>query len=356
MRSMIPMQRHSTRTSSARQGFTLAELIVAMVLFSLVGGGILTVVMRQQRFYRSTAEIIQQQGQLRQGGNVLPLDLRMVSTSDTLVNGVGSANNADIYSRNDWSLEFRRTFGSSLVCAMRTAGTTDTIMLYPKALDDVAAVSSWGIAPVEGDSILILDDWTTVGPGDDRWRAYEVKSVTPVKGINGCPWKGKTPGDNTPLLALSDTVRFSYEVALATNTNIGNPTAAGQPVTIIVGAPVRFFRRVRYEIYQAGDTSWYLGYSDCLRTYGTWNGCSEVTPVAGPYKPYTGVASENGIVFSYYGANGNLLTSGDPSRLISRVDVLMRSQTRNQVTRTGSGPTEHYRDSLLFSIGIRNRR
>jgi prepilin-type N-terminal cleavage/methylation domain-containing protein len=350
------MQRHSTRTRSARQGFTLAELIVAMVLFSLVGGGILTVVMRQQRFYRSTSEIIQQQGQLRQGGNVLPLDLRMVSTSDTLVNGAGSANNADIYSRNDWSLEFRRTFGSSLVCAMRTAGTTDTIMLYPKALDDVAAVSSWGLPPVEGDSILILDDWTTVGPGDDRWRAYEVKSVTPVKGIKGCPWKGKTAGDNTPLLALSDTVRLSYEVALATNTNIGNPSAAGQPVTIIVGAPVRLFRRVRYEIYQAGDTSWYLGYSDCLKSYGTWNGCSEVTPVAGPYKPYTGATTENGIVFSYYDANGNELAPGDPSRLISRVDVLMRSQTRNQVTRTGSGPTEHYQDSLLFSIGIRNRR
>jgi hypothetical protein len=239
---------------------------------------------------------------------------------------------------------------------MRTAGTTDTIMLYPKALDDVAAVSSWGLAPVEGDSILVLDDWTTVGPGDDRWRAYEVKSVTAVKGIKGCPWKGKTAGDNTPLLALSDTVRLSYEIALATNTNIGNPSMAGQPVTIIVGAPVRFFRRVRYEIYQAPDTAWYLGYSDCLKTYGTWNGCSEVTPVAGPYRPYTGVASENGIVFRYYNATGAELAPTDPSRLVSRIEVLMRAQTQNLVSRTGSTPTEKYSDSLLFSIGIRNRR
>lgn len=348
---MIPTQRHSTRapSASARKGFTLAELIVAMVLFSLVGGGILTVVMRQQRFYRSTAEIIQQQGQLRQGGSVLPLDLRMVSTSDTLVNSVGTANNADIYSRNDWSLEFRRTFGSSLICAMRTATATDTIVLYPKVLDDVAAVSSWGIAPVEGDSVLILDDWTMLGPGDDRWRAYEVKSVTAVKGIKGCPWKGKTAGDNTPLLNLSDTARFSYEIALGgTNANLSG--------SIINGAPVRFFRRVRYEIYQAGDTSWYLGYSDCLKTYGTWNGCSEVTPVAGPYRPHTGITSENGIVFSYYDANGAALASTAQSRLIARVNVLMRSQTRSLVSRTGGMPTEHYRDSLLFSIGIRNRR
>jgi prepilin-type N-terminal cleavage/methylation domain-containing protein len=352
---MFPMRRRSMRAHSARRGlprakrrgFTLAELVVALLLFSLVGGGILTVVMRQQRFYRSTAEIIQQQGQLRQGANVLPLDLRMVSTSDTLVNEPGTANNADIYERTDWSLEFRRTFGSSLICAMRTGTNVDTIMLYPKALDDSTVVSSWGIPPVEGDSLVILDDWTMVGPGDDRWRGYEVKSVTPVKGNKGCPWK--TAGDNRPLLAAGDTVRFSYEIALGGD----NPDLSG---SIIIGAPIRVFRRVRYEIYQAGDTAWYLGYSDCLKTYGTWNGCSEVTPVAGPYRPYTGVPSENGIVFRYYQTNGTELASTDASRLISRVDVLMRTQTQNLVTRSGSAPTERYSDSLLFSIGIRNRR
>jgi prepilin-type N-terminal cleavage/methylation domain-containing protein len=350
IRSMIRLgsfRRASAQAHASRRGFTLAELVVALLLFSLVGGGILTIVMRQQRFYRSTAEIIKQQGQLRQGGSVLPLDLRMVSTSDTLVNSGGTAFNADFYSRNDWSLEFRRTFGSSLICAKRTATAVDTIIVYPKSLDAVAAVSSWGIPPVEGDSILILDDWTTVGPGDDRWRAYEIKSVTPVTGIKGCPWKGKTAGDNTPLLALADTVRPSYEIAL-TNGNLSP--------TVIVGAPVRVFRRVRYEIYQAGDQQWYLGYSDCLKTYDTWNQCSEVTPVSGPYQPYTGISTENGIVFAYYDAAGNELASTDQSRLISRVNVLMRSQTQNLVTRTGAGAGEHYRDSLMFSIGIRNRR
>jgi hypothetical protein len=264
--------------------------------------------------------------------------------------------NADIYSKNDWSIEFRRTFGSSLICAKRTATTTDTIMLYPKSLDAVAAVSSWGIPPVEGDSILILDDWTMVGPGDDRWKAYEVKSVTPVTGNKGCPWKiadtdpvepGDQP-DGTSLLFPSDTVRPSYEIALG---GTGNKDLSK---TIIIGAPVRFFRRVRYEIYQAADNQWYLGYSDCLPA--RLPPCTEATPVSGPYSPYTGISTENGLTFAYYDSLGNKLAITAEPRLISRIDVVMRSATANNVTRTGSGAGEQYRDSLLLSIGIRNRR
>jgi prepilin-type N-terminal cleavage/methylation domain-containing protein len=347
-RSLTPQRAAPAR--QPRRGFTLGELVVALLLFSLVAGGILSVVMRQQRFYRSTADVIKQQGQLRQGASVLPLDLRMVSTSDTLVNSASTKYNADIYTKNDWSIEFRRIFGSSLICAKRTVMPKDTITIYPRTLTAIDAVSSWALPPVAGDSVLILDDWTMVGPGDDRWRAYEVLAVTPVTGINGCPWKGKTAGDNTPLLQLADTSRQSFKVALKiAATDSLSPT-------IIVGAPVRFFRRVRYEIYSAPDQLWYLGYSDCLRTYTTANQCSDVTPVAGPYAPYTGISSENGLVFAYYDSLGNALATTAQPRLISRVDVVMRSQTQNNVTRTGAGVGEIRRDSLVLSIGIRNRR
>jgi prepilin-type N-terminal cleavage/methylation domain-containing protein len=339
-----------------RRGFTLAELVVALLLFSLIGGTIMTFVMRQQRFYRSTADIIQLQGQLRQGASLLPLDLRMVSTSDTLVNSAATRFNADIYSKNDWSIEFRRGFGSSLICARRTTAPLDTLTLYPKATDSTAALSSWGIAPAVGDSVLILDERSLLGQGDDRWVAYEVRALTPVTGIRGCPWKGQiadldpvTAGnqpDLSPLLYPADTVRQSFKLALD----------RAVPTTVMVGAPVRFFRRVRYEIYQAGDQQWYLGYSDCLRTYGTWNDCSEVTPVSGPYAPYTGATSENGIVLAYYDSLGNPLASTAQARLISRVDLVIRGQTSRNVTRTGAGAGEVYRDSLVLSVGIRNRR
>ena len=327
-----------------RAGFTLGELIVALFLFSLIGGGILTLVMRQQRFYRSTAEVIKQQGQLRQGASILPLDLRMVSTSDTLVNANATRYNADIYTKNDWSIEFRRIFGSSLICRKRTNAPLDTITLYPKGLGLVDAITSWSATPQVGDSVLVLDDWTMVGPGDDRWRAYEVRAVTAVKGTNGCPWK--VVGDSTSLLFATDTANFSYKIALGGDLS----------QTVIVGAPVRFFRRARYEIYQAPDQLWYLGYSDCLSTYMTWNKCSEVTPVSGPYRAYTGSTSENGLVFAYYDSLGNPLANTAQARLISRVGVVMRAETQTAVSRTGTDAGSAHRDSLVFSIGIRNRR
>jgi prepilin-type N-terminal cleavage/methylation domain-containing protein len=334
----------------ARRGFTLAELVVALMLFSMLAGGILTVVMRQQRFYRSAADIIKVKSQLREGTAVLPLDLRGISTSDTLSNSGGTALNADIYSRSDYALEFRRTFGGSLICRLRTVLPYDTITIYPKSTGRVAAITSWAATPEAGDSLLVLDDYTMVGHGDDRWVAYEVKAVTPVTGGKGCPWKtpatnsgpSTTPADSTSLLYASDTTRTSYKITLDRNIS----------QTVIIGAPVRFFRRARYEIFQAGDNQFYLGYSDCLRTYA--NTCSDVTPVAGPYSAYTGVTSENGLVFAYYDSLGNALASTDPSRKVARVDVIMRSNLDN-ASKTGTG-TSSYRDSTVFSIGVRNRR
>ena len=336
-------RRATSPARTRRSGFTLAELVVALMLFGMIGGAILSVVMRQQRFYRSSADIIRLQGQLRQGTSILPADLRAISTSDTLVNSAATRFNGDIYGRGDWFLEFRRTFGSSLICAKRPAAPLDTIWLYPKSTGAIAALTSWTNTPQTGDSVLVLDDWTMLGPGDDRWQAYEVLDVTPVTGAKGCPWKGQTAGDSTSAMFLSDTGRTSYKVTLKT------PLSK----TILVGAPVRFFRRARYELYQAPDTLWYLGYSDCLRTYATE--CSDVTPVAGPYRPYTGVASENGLVFAYYDSLGNALDATAESRRVARIDVLMRSQIEN-VTRTGAGSGSTYADSTLFSIAVRNRR
>jgi hypothetical protein len=322
-------------------------MLIAFVLFSLVGGGILMLVTRQQRFYRSTAEVIKVQGQLRQGGSMVPLDLRGISTADTTANTLaGTKYNTDIYARNETSIDFRRIFGGSAICSKPAL---NTIMVYPTALDSVPVLTAWAFTPVVGDSLVVLDEGRMMSGDDDVWRVYEVRTVAAAKGNKGCPWKvastsltSWTTGaaDSALLLYASDTVRNSYRIGLDQNL----------AANVRVGAPLRFFRRVRYQSYVAADGNTYLGYSDCLKTYATASLCSDPTPVAGPYQ------AANAIAFSYFDSLGNQLATTAASRFISRIDVVMRGASSGAIARTGSGQPSTYTDSLLLSIGIRNFR
>jgi hypothetical protein len=235
-------------------------------------------------------------------------------------------------------------FGSSMLCAKPAVGAM-TITIFPTALDSVAVLSAFSHRPIPGDSLLVLDEGRLMSTIDDVWRAHELTGFAIVKGINGCPWK--TAADPTPLLYPADTVRQSFRLAISPGIN---------GFDVNVGATVRFFRRSRYEIYKASNNQWYLGYADCLSTYPTASRCSGLTPLSGPFEPYTGVASQNGLTLTYFDTSGNALVGTDPARLISRVDVTMRAASATAVTRTGSGAGSVYRDSVLLSIGIRNRR
>src|SRR2546425_5512449 len=92
---------HSTR----RAGFTLVELIITMVLVSFVAGAIVKLLLRQQRVYNNTTDLIQTRQQIRPAAAMLPSDLPGLL-------GVGH----DIYALSDSSLDFRRVFRTSLVC------------------------------------------------------------------------------------------------------------------------------------------------------------------------------------------------------------------------------------------------
>jgi prepilin-type N-terminal cleavage/methylation domain-containing protein len=327
-----------------RRGFTLPELLVALLVFSILSGVILTLVIRQQRFYGDAAEVIKVQSELRQGSAVLPIDLRGISTSDTLVNAVANRNSADIYARSDKAIDFRRIYGTSVLCRRRSTAPFDTIMLVPKTLLSGAALTTWGATPAVGDSLLILDEGKLIGAEDDRWRSHEVRQIMPVTGAAGCPFK--TVADETPLLAIVDTLNPSFHVI------ISPPLDA----PVLVQSPVRVFRRARYELYQSSDALWYLGYSECSRKNVTLSKCSNLTPVSGPYRPYVNDdLAASGLIFTYYNRFGTLLDATAPSREVARIDVVMRGQTLRAVTRTGSGAGDVYTDTLVLSIGIRNR-
>jgi prepilin-type N-terminal cleavage/methylation domain-containing protein len=333
-------------TDARRFGFTLAELLVSLVLFGLVAGGILTMLQRQQRFYGSANALISMRSQLRQGLTVLPFDLRWVSTSDTNVNSASTKNDADIYSRADDAIEFRQIIGTSVMCGKKATSPVDTVIILPQALTVVS--TAFSMTPVVGDSILILDEGTMPGELDDRWRPYEITAFSTASGTNGCPFvTSASLFGSGPLLSAADTGKSSYRLTLSPALS----TTTGTDV------PVRIFRRAKYQLYQASDNKYYVGYSDCLRTYATASKCSALTPVAGPYLPNSGTMT--GLSFVYYDSTGAKVPPGLglPHTKIARIDLTLRGETRRAVDRTGMTvlPTK-YRDSVAVTIGLRNRR
>jgi hypothetical protein len=125
--------------------------------------------------------------------------------------------------------------------------------------------------------------------------------------------------------------------------------------TITVGAPVRVFRRVHYELYQETDGRWYLGFFDCLSTYVPASRCGSLEPVSGPYQAYSASPGQSGLVFTYYDSTGLAL---DPAlakaRNVARIDVTLRAQTQTPITLSGGGPAVA-KDTIRYTIGLRNR-
>src|SRR2546426_3840423 len=202
---------------SRRAGFTLIELVIAMVLMSLVGGAIVKLLLRQQRFYNSTTDLIQTRQQLRQAAAMLPSDLRGISS-------IGG----DIYFMTDSALEFRSVFGSSVVCA-NIGGKLSTV---PRVLATGATMTNWARTPMLGDSLAVYNNGASFAVTDDAWSLYQISAVPVQVTTNvasGCP--------TATLLTQAGDVSAanpSYQLTLS-------PAAAA---THSGGAAIRVLRRV----------------------------------------------------------------------------------------------------------------
>ena len=143
-------------------GFTLAELMLVVVLLGLTVGATMTVLARQQQFYRSAGQLSEVRTQLRQAIGAIPTDLRAVSPSGN-----------DFYALSDKAVEFRAVTGSAIIC--RIASATQ-FLIPPLELANGNTLTVWSTAPVAGDSFFVYDDSTNIGPDDDTWKALSITS------------------------------------------------------------------------------------------------------------------------------------------------------------------------------------
>lgn len=331
------MRSTSTPTQPRRPvaGFTLTEVLVALALLGFVMATMMIVLTRQQRFYRSANEMIDSRTQVRQAIAMLPSDLRTISAADT-------RNGTDIYEASDRAIEFRSIFGSSIICRKLSA---TQLVLPPVDLAKETALSAWLRTPVAGDSMLVFDDSLSVGSDDDHWEVYKVTSVTTVAATaaNAC-------GTASGFVQAADVTagRESYLIEVSNSNSIS--TTIGQ------GAPIRFFRRRRYELYQpAGSASWYLGRFDCDHNA---NNCPALSPVSGPFAPYSATAANSGLSFIYWKADGTSFTPAATTAskaLIARIQIVARADTKSPVNISGMAK-EIKRDSLSLDVSLRNTK
>jgi prepilin-type N-terminal cleavage/methylation domain-containing protein len=311
------------KTMRRRAGFTLIELLISMVLMGLVSAAIVKLLLRQQRFYNSATDLIQTRQQIRQAAGMLPSDLRGISS-------VG----ADIYVMSDSAIEFRSVFGTSVVCA-NNAGKLSTV---PRVLARNSQMTSWTRLPALGDSVLVYDNGATTALADDNWRGFQLSTTAPVAVTSnlatGCPTtSGLTQAGDV------SAANPSYQLTFAT----------AAPATIVVGAGMRFFRRVHYRIYKDTDNQWYIGFFDCIA--GRVPVCNPTQAIAGPFQAYA-VNGTSGMQFAYYDSLGAV--TANPLQ-VARISLVVRGQAAALMNLSGAGGTV-FRDSLRIEVGLRNRR
>lgn len=308
------------RAPAPRRGITLIELLVVMVLLSLVVGGIMSVLVRQQRFYAGTSEIIETKGSARHAIDILSSELRALSTSTR----GGAPNEVDIYSLTESSIVFRSPFAATVVCTIDPTRTSITVP--PAVMAARNGLTTFLATPRAGDSLFVFDPGPAPGTNDDRWTRHAL-SANP--GVGNCP---VAPGGLTA---------SAVEAAAGIRLNVWPEL----PPDVGVGSAIRFFRTTAYSLYQEVDGSWYLGYSNCPGGI-----CSPREPASGPYLPYA-AGGRSGLAFSYFDSTG--VATLDP-RAVARIDITARAQSHSAID-AAHVRNRKYEDSLAVSVAVRNR-
>lgn len=277
-------------------GFTLIELMIAIVLASIVLGSIYRVMQNNQRFYRSESQVLDVQQGVRAVAQLLPSELREVD-----------AVAGDILAMGPDSISIRALRNTYFICAppVVAAGTiiTRNSQVYGyRAVDPTR------------DRALVFRDGNTQRASDDTWQDYAIAGVT----------AGAACTDGT---------------GAGTTMTLTGPTSKLDSVT--VGSPVRTYERVTYRLFVDSAGVGWLG----VRSYvnGSWG---DVSPVAGPLN------TNGGIALSYYDSTG-AVTAVPTS--VAQIRLLVRGMSEAPIAIPGKNANlQKYQDSMTVRVALRN--
>ena len=297
---------------SARRGFTLVELAVALVLGLMVGGLVHRLLVHSQRLARAQAERMALSDNVRAAALVLSGELGAIGYDEvtpeaSVTIGSPAGIRTDLLAIEPGAVTYLAPRGAGSVCRA-AAGPLPEI---------VVAASSWESprAPRATDSLLVFAEGNPGTGSDDAWIHLGVVSA----GAGSCPGG-----------AAGIAVRVAVPAA-------ADPAA---PALVTPGAPVRLAEVMQMRYYRSGGKSWFG-----MRSVSTGE---VITPVAGPLADSS--AGVRGLTLIYRDAADR--PTSDPAA-VRAVEIALVGVTEQPIH--GRDPRRPLVDSLALTTRVAPR-
>lgn len=290
---------------TTRRGFTLVELLVAMVCFGLVAAVLMRTLVMTQKVTTAQANRAQMQSNLRVASVLVPNELRMLNQAET----------TDILDVSDTSITYLAMRGYYMLCADVSATTSVQVARVTNE-----TYSFDYRAPAAGDSAFLFYENDTLKISDDLWARVGITAVA----TSTCAWP--------------QSGQAAYTFTL-------NPVIAGTftLTKFLKGAPLRTYEITRLTLMTSGGNK-FLGMCTGLST------CTP-EPVVGP------LADNGGFVLTRYNDAGGVVTGNTATNRASLRSLRIKfvGKTEQVISRgTDRGALQTVQDSLITVVTLRN--
>jgi len=290
-----------------RRGYSIIELLIALVLLSMVSAAIYKVLVNNQRLYLAQTQTIDLNQNMRAAVAILPAEFRELDAAD-----------GDIQAMTATSITIRAMRQLAFVCLTPPLGGGIGQLTLT-----VRKVPMYGTRQTfsANDSLLIYWEGNPLTRADDQWLLGQIKTVVPG-----------------PVCTQDTLAAVNQGYTLTLQPQWINNAALNVANAITRGAPVRGFDNVTYSVYQSPtDNNWYLG-----QTNNSAGG--SIQPIIGP------LIGANGVTFSYYDSIGTV--TGAPTS-VAQIQILLRARTASPI-RDASGVQAFKVDSIVTRVALRN--
>jgi len=276
---------------SQRRGFTLVEVLLALIIMGVVTGALYRLLNTNQRLALAQAEQVSLQSNVRTGSLIVPSELRELNTWQG-----GTADRNDVSVAQPNNVTYRAGRGMGFLCQGAAAGATQLILRQ----------SNWtGARPPDAarDDLHIFIDGDPYDDNDDGWSQLNLTGVAPGNACGGAP---------------------SWAL-----------TVPAIPAAVPANTPVRLFEVMQLQLYaDAGE--WWLGVRSPL----------DLAPV-----PVLGPLTANGFQLQYLDSTG--VATADLTA-INSVRLTVRGLTDAPVRTGGQAPVARNQEALVTQVLLRN--